>query len=254
MKIPAVLMMLSVVSLSLNAQTTKKPASTAKPGSSAAKTSVQKTGATTAALKNAVDSFSYAVGLSMANFYKAQGVKEINSSLLVKAINDVKAGKPMLTEEQANACMMNVMQGINEKKMEAARKEAEPVKKEGQAFLTENKKRSGVVALPSGLQYEIIKEGTGEKPTADARVRVHYQGSLIDGTIFDSSIQRGEPIVFGVGEVIRGWTEALQLMPVGSKWKLFIPSDLAYGDRQAGPLIRPGSTLVFDVELLEIVK
>ena len=258
MKITGLLLMLSVVGVGLQAQTTKKPATapakttTAKPAAGS-KTAVSKTVAT-ASMKNAIDSFSYAVGLSMANFYKSQGVQDLNSTMLLKAINDVKAGKSQLTEEQANACMMNVMQEANNKKMAGARKEAEVAKKEGAAFLEENKKRNGVVVLPSGLQYEIIKQGTGEKPTPDAQVKVHYHGTLLDGTIFDSSVQRGEPIVLGLGNVIAGWTEALQLMPVGSKYKLFIPSNLGYGDNQAGPLIRPGSTLVFEVELLEIVK
>ena len=111
-----------------------------------------------------------------------------------------------------------------------------------------------MITLPSGLQYKIVKEGTGPKPTADDKVKVHYQGSLINGKVFDSSIERGEPVTFGVTQVIAGWTEALQLMPVGSKWQLFIPSDLGYGDAGAGNDIKPGSTLLFDVELLEIVK
>ena len=124
---------------------------------------------------------------------------------------------------------------------------------QGQAFLEENKKGTGVVVLPSGLQYEIIKEGTGKKPKATDQVRCHYEGTLIDGTLFDSSIQRGEPAVFGVNQVIPGWVEALQLMPEGSKWKLYIPSELAYGARGAGEMIPPHSTLIFEVELLEVL-
>ena len=124
---------------------------------------------------------------------------------------------------------------------------------QGQAFLEENKKGPGVVVLPSGLQYEIIKEGTGKKPKATDQVRCHYEGTLIDGTLFDSSIQRGEPAVFGVNQVIPGWVEALQLMPEGSKWKLYIPSELAYGARGAGEMIPPHSTLIFEVELLEVL-
>ena len=125
--------------------------------------------------------------------------------------------------------------------------------KEGEEFLAENGKREGVVTLPSGLQYEVIKEGNGDKPTASDRVKVHYHGTLIDGTVFDSSIDRGEPTSFGVTQVIPGWTEALQLMPVGSKWKLYIPSDIAYGSRDTGT-IKPFSTLIFDVELIDIEK
>ena len=124
---------------------------------------------------------------------------------------------------------------------------------QGQAFLEENKKGPGVVVLPSGLQYEIIKEGTGKKPKATDQVRCHYEGTLIDGTLFDSSIQRGEPAVFGVNQVIPGWVEALQLMPEGSKWKLYIPSELGYGARGAGEMIPPHSTLIFEVELLEVL-
>ena len=127
-------------------------------------------------------------------------------------------------------------------------------KKTGTAFLTENKAKPGVVTTTSGLQYSVEKEGTGAKPTATDRVKVHYTGKLLDGKVFDSSVERGQPAEFGVGEVIKGWTEALQLMPIGSKWKLFIPADLAYGDRGAGADIKPGSTLVFDVELIDIVK
>ena len=124
---------------------------------------------------------------------------------------------------------------------------------EGKAFLEENKKRAGVVTLPSGLQYEIINEGTGKMAKATDQVKCHYEGTLIDGTLFDSSIKRGEPAVFGVNQVIPGWVEALQLMPEGSKWKLYIPSDLAYGARGAGEMIPPHSTLVFEVELLEVL-
>lgn len=198
-------------------------------------------------MKNALDSFSYALGLSMASFYKEQGVKEINTALVTRALNDIKAGKSLLDESQVNTCIVSFMQT-------SKNQTAEPYKKEGKAFLDSNKNQPGIVVLPSGLQYRIIKEGTGPKPAATDKVKVHYQGSLINGKIFDSSIKRGEPIEFNVSEVIPGWTEALQLMPVGSKWQIFIPSDLGYGDGGAGADIKPGSTLLFDVELLEIVK
>jgi FKBP-type peptidyl-prolyl cis-trans isomerase FklB len=198
-------------------------------------------------MKNALDSFSYALGLSMASFYKQQGIDEINVALVTKALKDIKAGKPLLDEGQINNCIISYMQS---KKSEAA----EPYKIEGVAFLDSNRKQPGVVVTPSGLQYRIVKQGTGPKPEAGDKVKVHYQGTLINGKIFDSSIQRGEPITFGVSEVIPGWTEALQLMPVGSKWQLFIPSELGYGDNGAGADIKPGATLIFDVELLEIVK
>jgi FKBP-type peptidyl-prolyl cis-trans isomerase FklB len=233
--------LLLVLTIAVSAQTkpaTKKVATTAKKPSTAAPAPV---------MKNALDSFSYALGLSMAGFYKEQGIKEINTALVTKALKDVQTGKPMLDDAQVNNCIVNYMQL---KKGEVAA----PNKKEGQAFLEANKKKEGVVTLPSGLQYKIIKEGTGPKPTAGDRVKVHYQGSLLNGKVFDSSIERGEPATFGVSEVIPGWTEALQLMPVGSKWQIFIPSELGYGDAGAGQDIKPGSTLMFDVELLEIVK
>lgn len=147
------------------------------------------------------------------------------------------------------------------KYMEAEMKKAEENKiiygdniEKGENFLAENGKREGVVTTKSGLQYEIIKKGNGATPTANDKVRVHYHGTLIDGTVFDSSIDRGEPAEFGVSQVIKGWTEALQLMPVGSKWKLYIPYDLAYGDREVSEEIKPYSTLIFEVELLDIVK
>ncbi|WEK38442.1 MAG: FKBP-type peptidyl-prolyl cis-trans isomerase [Candidatus Pseudobacter hemicellulosilyticus] len=197
-------------------------------------------------LKNAKDSFSYAIGHSLASFYKQQGITEINSQLVLRALNDIQNNKALLDEMQANNIIMAQMQAMKAEKASAT-------KKEGDAFLAANKTKPGVITTASGLQYQVVKEGTGPKPTTEDQVKVHYQGALINGKIFDSSIQRGEPIVFGVTGVIAGWTEALQLMPVGSKWKLFIPSDLAYGDNQAGPDIKPGSTLVFDVELLEIV-
>lgn len=198
-------------------------------------------------MKNALDSFSYAVGLSMAGFYREQGVKSINTSLVVKALNDAKNNKALLDESQVNNCIVGFMQAAKSEK-------AAGEKKIGTDYLEKNKTNPGVVALPSGLQYQVIKEGTGPKPTINDKVRVHYQGTLISGKIFDSSIQRGEPVEFPVNGVIPGWTEALQLMPVGSKWKLFIPSDLAYGDNGSGADIKPGSTLLFDVELLDIVK
>jgi FKBP-type peptidyl-prolyl cis-trans isomerase FklB len=130
---------------------------------------------------------------------------------------------------------------------------AENIEK-GKAFLAENAKREGVVTLPSGLQYEVITEGTGIKPSANDQVKCHYEGTLIDGTLFDSSVKRGQPAVFGVSQVIKGWVEALQLMPEGSKWKLYIPSELGYGSQQAGEMIPPYSTLIFEVELIKVIK
>lgn len=198
-------------------------------------------------LKNAVDSFSYALGVSMAGFYRAQGIDSIDADLVIRALNDVSDSAQMMDEAACNNAIISYMQAVKGRKAAAN-------KAEGTAFLDSNKTQAGVVTLPSGLQYRVIREGSGQKPGPNDKVKVHYEGSLIGGKIFDSSIQRGEPIELNVSGVISGWTEALQLMPVGSKWKLYIPSDLGYGDSGAGADIKPGSTLIFDVELLDIVK
>jgi FKBP-type peptidyl-prolyl cis-trans isomerase FklB len=220
----------------------KKPAAATHPAGTA------KAAPSAVTLRTTQDSLSYAIGLSVANFYKQQNITNINTAMVTRAINDVnKKAKLLLDEQQANSCIVNYMQKAKAEKSVGN-------KKVGEQFLAANKTKPGVVALSSGLQYIVMKEGTGPKPSLTDKVKVHYHGTLIDGRVFDSSIERGEPIELSVNGVIPGWTEALQLMPVGSKWKLFIPSNLAYGDQQAGPLIAPGSTLVFDVELLDIVK
>lgn len=201
-----------------------------------------------AAMKTKIDSVSYAIGLDIGNNLKIQGLDNINANLMLKAVQDALKNNPtLLTKEQGSMSISNYLQQLKSEK-------AAKNKVDGEKFLQENKSKPGVVALPSGLQYLVIKEGTGAKPTINDKVKTHYHGTLIDGTTFDSSVDRGEPISFPVSGVIKGWTEALQLMPVGSKWRLFIPSDLAYGERQAGPKIGPGSTLVFEVELLDIEK
>ena len=231
---------LPAATLLAQAPAKKKPAT-------AAKKPAAQTAPAAPALKNSVDSFSYAIGLSIASFYKAQGISDINNQLVLKALSDAKVDKPLLNETQVNNCIVSYMQNARSSK-------AGPNKKAGLAFLAENKKKPGVITTASGLQYQVIKEGNGPKPGIEDQVKVHYHGTLIDGTVFDSSVDRGQPITLGLKNVIPGWTEALQLMPVGSKWKLFIPSDLAYGDSPAGPTIKEGSTLIFEVELLEIVK
>ncbi|MBS1601304.1 MAG: FKBP-type peptidyl-prolyl cis-trans isomerase [Bacteroidetes bacterium] len=237
--------LLTSAGLSVLAQT--KPATRTRPAS-ASKPAAAKTAAGTVALKTAEDSLSYAIGVSVANFYKQMNITKINSSLVTRAINDVNIkGKPLMDDQQCNMVMSSYIQKVKSEK-------ASGNKKIGLDFLAANKNKPGVVTLPSGLQYSIIKAGTGPKPALTDMVRVHYHGTLIDGKVFDSSVERGQPIELAVNGVIPGWTEALQLMPVGSKWKLFIPSNLAYGDQQAGPMIAPGSTLIFDVELLDIVK
>lgn len=219
----------------------KKPA-TAKPGVKSSKTAV-----TRPVLKNPTDSFSYAIGVSIANFYKEQGITNINSSLITKGFSDCSSGKPGLNESEVNNVIMAYMQKVRSEKSSGTRKA-------GEAFLAENKKKPGIVTTASGLQYMILKEGTGPKPAVTDKVKVHYHGTLIDGTVFDSSVERGEPIELMIGQVIPGWVEALPMMPVGSKWRLFIPSNLAYGDSDAGPVIKAGSTLIFEVELLDILK
>lgn len=201
-----------------------------------------------ASLATVQDSVSYSIGLFMAQNLKQQGLDNLNATLLARGINDaLKGQKTQLSQEQA----AQLLQAYAQKQMTARSAEN---KKLGDAFLAENKGKTGVKTTESGLQYLVEKEGTGAKPTATDRVKVHYTGRLLDGKVFDSSVERGQPAEFGVNEVIKGWTEALQLMPVGSKWKLFIPAELAYGDRGAGADIKPGATLVFDVELLDIVK
>ncbi|MBS1948114.1 MAG: FKBP-type peptidyl-prolyl cis-trans isomerase [Bacteroidetes bacterium] len=219
------------------AQTKKKPAS------ARTKTTMQ----AAPVLNNEYDSLSYAIGMSVAGFYKEQGITNVNTAVVSKAIKDVlKNGRLLLNDQQANTCLISFIQKQKEAK-------AEPNKKIGESFLAENKTKTGIVSLPSGLQYQVLQEGNGPKPVATDKVKCNYRGTFIDGVEFDGSERHGGPIDFNVSNVIKGWTEALQLMPVGSKWRLFVPSDLGYGDQGSGP-IQPGSTLIFEVELLEIVK
>ena len=197
---------------------------------------------------SATDSLSYAIGVQVASYYKAQGVEKINNVYLDKAFNDVFNNQSLtITEEDANMKIQQKLREFMTKKISVA-------KEAGTKFLEENKKRPGVITLPSGLQYEIITKGTGPIPKATDTVKAHYTGTLLDGTEFDNSYKRGEALTIPVSSVIKGWVEALQLMPVGSKWKLFVPSDLAYGDRGAGGAIPGGSALIFEIELLSIVN
>jgi FKBP-type peptidyl-prolyl cis-trans isomerase FklB len=177
----------------------------------------------------------------------------VDPNILLRGLKDALAGgKTAMTEDQARAALMVVQNEIRKKQEEQMQLAGEAGKKEGEAFLAANKAKDGVVALPSGLQYKILTAGTGPKPTTSDSVVCNYRGTLINGTEFDSSYKRGEPATFPVSGVIKGWTEALQLMPVGSKWQLFVPSDLAYGERSPDPSIGPNSTLIFEVELLSI--
>ena len=193
-----------------------------------------------------MDSLSYSVGVMMAQGLKSQNLTDLQPEDLAKGINDVLKDQTLaISKEDAENIFRDYLQAQKANQHQAA-------VAEGKAFLEANGKRPEVTTTESGLQYEIMKEGTGAKPTAASKVSVHYHGTLIDGTVFDSSVERGQPTSFGVTQVISGWTEALQLMPLGSKWKLFIPYNLAYGDRAAGQKIGPFSTLIFEVELLEI--
>jgi FKBP-type peptidyl-prolyl cis-trans isomerase FklB len=199
-------------------------------------------------LKNQKEKMSYIIGMDIGNNLKNQSV-EIDPNILAKGIRDALAGgKPLLTEQEIRETMA-VFQKEMAVKQEAA---AQKNKKEGEAFLAENKKKDGVKTLPSGLQYKVIKKGSGKKPTSSDTVTTNYRGTLIDGTEFDSSYRRGQPATFPVNGVIPGWTEALKLMEVGSKWQLFIPSNLAYGERGAGSNIGPNRTLIFEIELISI--
>ncbi len=178
---------------------------------------------------------------------------EFDPALVAQGVKDaLLGGKTRLTEEQAKAVLTEVQNEVRKQQQEKAAAASASNKKEGEAFLAANKSKEGVVTLPSGLQYKILTAGTGPKPTASDTVVCNYRGTLINGTEFDSSYKRGQPATFGVGQVIKGWTEALQLMPTGSKWQLFIPSSLAYGDRGAGAEIGPDATLIFEVELISI--
>lgn len=200
-------------------------------------------------LKTQQDSVSYAIGASVGASLKKDGLNEmVTTSILFAAMESALKGDSMKLDATASqAVIQSFFQAKEKEKGKAA------IEK-GQKFLDENKKRTGVTTLPSGLQYEILKAGTGAKPTATDKVTTHYHGTLIDGKVFDSSVDRGQPAQFGVNQVIPGWTEALQLMPVGSKWKLAVPYNLAYGDKGAGGAIGPYETLIFEVELISIDK
>jgi FKBP-type peptidyl-prolyl cis-trans isomerase FklB len=224
-----------------------------------------KTGQSTAAkpaapaplvLKTQQEKASYAIGANIGRGMKKDGV-QIDSRVLSRGISDALAGRKLaMTDEEMQAALTTLQAEVRKKLEAEAAAAAAANKAAGDQFLAANKTKEGVVTLPSGLQYKILKAGTGPKPTAADQVECNYKGTLVDGTEFDSSYKRGQPATFPVGQVIKGWTEALQLMPVGSKWELFVPSNLAYGERGAGQrgadVIGPNSTLIFEVELLSI--
>jgi FKBP-type peptidyl-prolyl cis-trans isomerase FklB len=223
---------------------TKKPATTSK------------TAAPATELKTRKEKFSYALGMNIGNGLGANLKKqsvEVDPKLVAEGLKDSMEGsKTRLTEEEAKTVLTDMQNEVRKEQQEKMKEAGEKNKAEGEKFLAENKTKEGVVTLPSGLQYKILTEGKGPKPAASDTVVCNYKGTLIDGTEFDSSYKRGQPATFPVGGVIKGWTEALELMPVGSKWQLFIPSILAYGERGAGAEIGPDATLIFEVELISI--
>jgi len=257
----AVGMMLAGTGYSQQTPASTPSASTpSAPATTTTKTPAKKTGTATKAapapLTTRKQKFSYALGMNIGNGLggnlKKQGV-EVDWNLVAKGLKDaVAGGKTQLTEEEAQAVLKEVQTEVQKQQQEKMKEASDKNKSEGEAFLAANKGKDGVVTLPDGLQYKILTAGTGPKPASTDSVVCNYRGTLINGTEFDSSYKRGQPATFGVSQVIKGWTEALQLMPVGSKWQLFIPSNLAYGARGAGAEIGPDSTLIFEVELLSI--
>jgi FKBP-type peptidyl-prolyl cis-trans isomerase len=258
----AATMMLAGVGYAQQTPAANPPATTsAAPAATTPKAPVKKTGTATAAapaLATRKQKFSYALGMNIGTGY-SQGLKkqsvEVDWNLVAQGMKDAAIGtKTRLTEDEAKAVLNEVQTQIKKEQQEKTQELAAKNKSEGETFLAANKTKDGVVTLPSGLQYKILTAGTGSKPAADDSVVCNYRGTLINGTEFDSSYKRKEPATFGVGQVIKGWTEALQLMPVGSKWQLFIPSGLAYGERgEPRGGIEPNSTLIFEVELMSIV-
>ncbi len=224
-----------------SATAAKKPTTAAKPA----------TGLTLTTQKQKA---SYALGMKIGSDLKRQGVAtSVDAAIAARGLKDALAGsKLLLTEDQEKAALTQLQTEVRAAQEAKAKEASGPARKAGEAFLAENKSKEGVVTLPSGMQYKILTAGTGPKPTTSDTVTCNYRGTLISGKEFDSSYKRGQPASFPVSGVIKGWTEALQLMPVGSKWQLFIPPDLAYGDRGAGADIGPGETLIFEVELISI--
>jgi FKBP-type peptidyl-prolyl cis-trans isomerase FklB len=203
-------------------------------------------------LKTLQDSVSYSIGMDIGRNLKGQMI-DVNPDALAQALKDQSGdGKPMLTDAQARSAMIAFQTQMMATHAEKMKADGEKNKKDGEAFLAENKKKEGVVTLPSGLQYKVLTMGNGKKPNAKDKVTLNYRGMLIDGTEFDNSYKRGEPAVFPVGGIIKGLSEALQLMPVGSKWQIVIPSDIGYGEQGAGGQIAPNAVLIFEIELLGI--
>ena len=230
-----------------------KPAAKKPATAGAAKTTGSKPATAAApALTTKKDKISYAIGADLGKKLKTSSI-DVDPNILTRALKDTLTGaKVDMTDDEIRATLTDLTKDLQQKQVAAAKEASEKNRKAGEEFLAANKSKEGVMALPDGLQYKILTPGNGPKPTASDTVVCNYKGTLIDGKEFDSSYKRGQPATFPVSGVIKGWTEALQMMPVGSKWQLFIPPDLAYGDRQAGADITPGSTLVFEVELMSI--
>src|SRR5579859_1310984 len=240
------------------ANPSSKPASGQSTGSAASKTPAKKAPAGSAktgaavTLKTQREKASYALGMSIGTGMHRQGLP-VDPALVSRGLRDAMAGgKTLLTEDEMKAALQQLRGQVQQAQEAKSQAESAGNRKAGEAFLTANKSKEGVKTLPDGLQYKVIKEGSGPKPTANDTVTVNYRGTLIDGKEFDSSYKRGQPVSFPVNGVIKGWTEALQMMPVGSKWQLFIPPYLAYGNNPPDPSIGAGDTLVFDVELISI--
>jgi len=240
-------------------QSTTSPTQPAAPAKTPSATTTKKAPATTKtatplALKTQKEKASYALGMKIGGDLRRQGVNaSVDPALAARGFKDALAGtKALLTEDEEKAALTQLQTEVRGKMEAKAHEAGAAARKEGETFLAANKSKEGVVTLPSGLQYKILTAGTGPKPTATDTVTCNYRGTLINGKEFDSSFKGGKPVSFPVNGVIKGWTEALQLMPVGSKWQLFIPADMAYGDRGSGPDIGPGETLIFEVELLSI--
>ena len=231
---------------------------TAKPAPKSSTTAAQKpeskSSSTPITLTTEKDKISYAIGMQIGKNLTREGV-DIDAAIFLRGLVDVVTNsKPLMTEDEARAVITKLQQETMAKREAEMKAIGEANKKEGEAFLAENKKKEGVVTLPSGLQYKIVKQGTGPKPVATDNVVCNYRGTLINGKEFDSSYKRGHAATFPVNGVIKGWTEVLQLMPVGSKYQVWVPSELAYGSRAGSPEIGPNATLVFDIELLDIKK
>jgi FKBP-type peptidyl-prolyl cis-trans isomerase FklB len=248
------ILMLGTIAAQQTPAATPKPATAAKPATTTAKphTATAAKPAQPLTLKTQKDKLSYAIGMNIGQSMKKDSL-DIDPAIVQRGLKDaMSGGKLLMTDEEAKTVMTEFRTAMMKKKEAEAQQVGDANKQAGQQFLAANKDKPGVVALPSGLQYKILKEGTGPKPTATDTVVCNYRGTLINGTEFDSSYKGGQPATFPVGQVIKGWTEVLQLMPVGSKWQVFVPSDLAYGSRSPSPEIGPNSLLIFEIDLLSI--